>query len=276
MGLSMFDMKTLPSVVQDRLRRMLYGNHLSGDIVAMHRYRTLYFPIPKVACTSLTTLCAKILREELGDLYCEDWVPRPFRDPRARIILKRRRILINPWDLKKYRDYFKFAVVRNPYDRLVSCYENRIKKTPDFNACGTKDGVANELHRYGGFYANMGFREFALRIAEISDDQADNHFRSQSLLIHSRSGEKVVDYLGRFEDLDAVFKEVFVDRVQATGLDLPHLMKSKHRPYVSYYDRDLEEVVRGRYTDDLSKLGYGPLNLEESTQDDPASATGSA
>ena len=78
-----------------------------------------YNPVPKVACTSLKTLFFKIengidfipLVRNGIEYHIHDYYPsRPF----------------NPLDNNLRQKLWNFAVVRDPIERLISCYRNRV------------------------------------------------------------------------------------------------------------------------------------------------------
>lgn len=94
--------------------------------IALHEYKAIYFFIPKVACTSLK----KAMGEVLG-IYQRTWRERlnPFGSPK---VLNEQYYHWQHYpfvtDATLFNDYFKFTFVRNPWDRLISCYYNKVKK----------------------------------------------------------------------------------------------------------------------------------------------------
>jgi len=149
----------------------------------------------------------------------------------------------------EYRDYFKFAFVRNPWDRLVSCYFQKIvnPKGIDLNPPGEDR-----------FYRSMQFGEFVEVVAAIPDEKANAHFRSQYRGICDKNRNVLANFVGRFEnlaeDFDFVAKKIGDER-----LELPHLLRSgrrRSRPYVEFYDDRLRELVRRRFRDDVEIFGY--------------------
>lgn len=121
--------------------------------IALHKHKAIYFFIPKVACTSLK----KTMGEVLG-IYQRTWRERlnPFGSPK---VLNEQYYHWQHYpfvaDATLFDDYFKFTFVRNPWDRLISCYYNKVKK-----------GYSG--FRQYGFSPDMDFHDFAMRVCVTS------------------------------------------------------------------------------------------------------------
>src|SRR5688500_13003952 len=112
---------------------------MSGDIIALHDYQVIYFAIPKVANSSMKALCADLVRarldhEVLDAFWSDTWKPHIFRHPAARSYLMRIVILLSPAQLSQYKNYFRFCIVRSPWDRLVSCWKQKVGETDGLNS----------------------------------------------------------------------------------------------------------------------------------------------
>ena len=100
-----------------------------------------------------------------------------------------------PLALLKDNDYYRFAFVRNPLDRLVSCYAQKIV------LYARQYNMPIEFWRYGKrFSRDMSFEQFVKAVSRIPDAYSDIHFRSQHSFIYHR-GECMVDFVGHFESL---------------------------------------------------------------------------
>jgi hypothetical protein len=140
----------------------------------------------------------------------------------------------------RYATFFKFAFIRNPWDRLVSCWHNKVV---DNNYFKFDDATYPMMREYPNFVDY---------VAEMDLNTCDNHLRLQSKLIDLNS----VDFIGRFENLNHDITEVF----RRIGLPPPELTQenksSKDRPYTAYYDDSLELKVRRMYERDIQIFGY--------------------
>lgn len=133
--------------------------------------------------------------------------------------------------------YFKFAMVRNPWDKLFSQY-HYMKQRPD-------------LRKFIGMDEYDSFKRYLQLI------QKRNHvqWEHQSRFICDDNGELIVDFLGRFENF-ASDVGVILDRLGISCGALPHVNRTEHPPYHEGYDAEDIELVGHLYRDDIRLLGY--------------------
>lgn len=132
---------------------------------------------------------------------------------------------------EKWHRYFKFAVVRNPWDRLVSMYsaQKREKRT---GTASFKEWIECSWKcNYGGNSKQDQFHQMTTDNKEIC-----------------------MDFLLRFESLQEDFKYV-CDKI-GVDLTLPHINKSDHQHYSNYYDEETIEFVRKWHKRDIEEFGY--------------------
>jgi dermatan 4-sulfotransferase 1 len=147
---------------------------------------------------------------------------------------------------------FVFAFVRDPFDRLASCYVNKIVAPQTFPP------LFSEL----GFRKGMPFSAFVERVAATPDVVADDHFRSQASML-MLSGHVLPSFVGRFETIDADWARVR-EAVEARGGPdlgpLPHVNKrrggSDDLP-AFYGDPGVVALVRRRYAEDFAAFYPG-------------------
>jgi hypothetical protein len=134
-----------------------------------------------------------------------------------------------------FESSWRFAVVRNPWDRAVSAY--------------------HYCQRYNEIPAGLSFKE-ALRI-KFSDMSRFMlvHFEPQYDVLASREGCGYLNFLGRFENLQADFDHI-CRKLGIAQTTVPHRHKSKHKPYWDYYDREAGRIVKEKYAKDIEWLGY--------------------
>jgi hypothetical protein len=156
-----------------------------------------------------------------------------------------------------YPGFYRFGFVRNPWDRLVSCYRDKIRNEVDgYTNFTIRPGVANCLARWSAFAPGMSFEDFVAAVVSIPDAEADEHFRSQHTFLTNGEGKLSADFVGRYERLAEDFQIV----QQTTGLpalELPRLQAARSATrYAAFYTPRTREVVAERFRKDIEMFGY--------------------
>src|SRR5262249_28630742 len=124
-----------------------------------------------------------------------------------------------------FNSYFKFAFVRNPWDRLYSAYSY------------LKDGGWNENDRIWAAENLAEISDFNVFVNEwLTPERLDAHihFWPQSRFICDGAGRPLIDYLGYFEMIENDFNHV-AKRMQVPAT-LEHVNASKRNDYQSAYN----------------------------------------
>lgn len=149
------------------------------------------------------------------------------------------REIISYISLDDYEKYFTFAFVRNPWDRLVSVYiHNKFgNKVPfkEFPAY-VKEQIEKDFYRPG-----------------VSTDTRNVHLIPQTDYTHPQN-KSPIDFVGRFENLKSDFRKV-CDKL-GMKYNLPHVNKSNHKDYRSFYTPDLVEAVAEIYKKEIVLFNY--------------------
>ena len=135
-----------------------------------------------------------------------------------------------------FREYFKFAIVRNPWDRAVSYYIRHVSVDETFE---NKNSFEKWILSY----------EFLNKITP-----AVEVLIPQKLYITDEKGNLLVDFVGRFESLEEDWKKV----CQKAGISasLPHINTSSHEHYSFYYNKKTRRVIADAFRDDIEMFGY--------------------
>jgi hypothetical protein len=145
----------------------------------------------------------------------------------------------------KFHRYFKFAFVRNPWDRLVSTY------------FFLREGGLNWQDRQWSERNLAGYGDFGSFVRGwLTPENAYSwiHFMPQSHFICNQAGDLMVDFVGRFERLTDDFD--VVARRLGLAANLPLTNQSEHAPFAAYYDSETRDIVRLVYSRDIEAFGY--------------------
>ena len=146
---------------------------------------------------------------------------------------------------------FSFAFVRNPWDRLYSsfCYLS------NGGSGNNTDRLLNEQ-----FFQNYkeDFRSFVIEGLDSNTKESVIHLKDQSSFICNESGEIMVDFVGRFENLNEDVRKL-KEHLGITNQErqLQKLNPSKrNRDYRSVYDKEMMEKVFSLYRKDIDIFDY--------------------
>lgn len=148
---------------------------------------------------------------------------------------------------RKFKSYFKFTVVRNPYDRLVSAY------------CFLKKGGMNEQDKNWA-EKNLSpyddFDTFVKKWVNQKNIQTQIHFHPQSSFICLQKNQPGMDFIGYYENLEADFQHVCQKLNFNSTLLAMNRNSTKGKDFREYYTDETRAIVADVYADDIKVLGY--------------------
>ena len=209
-------------------------------MILSHQHKFIFVAIPKTATHAIRVA----LRPHLGS---QEWEQcRLFVDKRFPIpsIARLRHGHITCMQLqqalpeRRYSPYFKFCIVRNPYDRFVSyCY-----------------------FLYGKSWRMKLFPKHTMkRIFQNPKTPRHILFRPQHEFVSDEAGALLVDKIGRYESLQSDF-DAICQRLGLPKQPLPMPNASRHPPYQQCYDQELQEKVQAFYRRDFELFDY-PIGI---------------
>ena len=135
--------------------------------------------------------------------------------------------------------YFRFAFVRNPWERLVSWYFMCVQIP-----------APNAFAKYVRGQAPT-FTDF---ITRVTTGMGERTTWNQIDFVSGDDGEPIVDFIGRYENLAADY--AIVKERLSLSTDLPHTNRSSHGSYRDYYTDETRAIVADRYARDIAHFGY--------------------
>jgi len=206
-------------------------------MIVSHRHRFIFAAVPKTGTHSVR----QALREQMGDDDVEQvglFVNRRF--PWANLAAVQHGHLslgqVRPYlGEDTFGSYFKFAFVRNPFDRFVSYCAFMLR--------------GNDLFQQ---QPREVMRHFLFR------DPPEGHilFQPQASLLLDRDGKTLLtDAIGRVEDMQASYDAICA-RIGIPSRPLARVNGTNRDDYRRYYDRQLMDGVAARYAVDLDLFGY--------------------
>lgn len=189
----------------------------------------LFVHIPKTAGNSIQSILRDYSEDEIVALRGEqDGIERfGLRNPNYKVrkhsTLAEYRMALGE---EQFGPLYKFACVRNPWDRMVSYYFRPTRDLMSWNRKEFKKMILNA-------FSVVDY----LRLAEEEDP-----FRN-------------VDYVMRFETLADDFRHVCA-ALDIPAAPLPQYNRSSREHYAKYYDDELRELVRKRFAPEIERFGY--------------------
>ena len=147
----------------------------------------------------------------------------------------------------EYDDCFKFTFVRNPWDKLLSTWKDKI----ELQWTGWSYTEPKEYHKWriNEFekYKNKDFKYF-VKTFNPSDER---HVEEQLNLFDIDN----IDYVGRFETIQQDFNTV-CDAIGIPHRVLPVINTTDHKHYTEYYDDETRSIVASKYARDIEHFKY--------------------
>lgn len=174
---------TLPD---NATQRDLLFRHLIFD----DKRRSLFCFVEKVGCTDMKRLMfvtAGVLPVETAN---QEWVDLKYLEKGLRKASLLNKTLTPDGRMERIRDYFKFMIVRNPLERLVSGYRNKIESPLIGTSTKFPNYVKREilqkyrpldfmqwLNKGGSYNISISFPEFVQYIIDTKKELLNPHFK---------------------------------------------------------------------------------------------------
>ena len=196
------------------------------------RKQFLFVHVPKTGGNSIQNILKNHSEDEIV-------TPRPHQDGIERFEVRNSTYKITKHstlshyksviDAATYRSLFKFAVMRNPWDMMISYYFSPHRAVTEWN--------------------RNDFIELMKTVPTL------RHYICEDPVSDQEKVDADLDLLMRFERLDDDFRTVCA-RIGIEYAPLPRRNRSERAHYSQYYDEELIELVARRFSEEVSSGGY--------------------
>lgn len=208
-----------------------------------HRHRCIFIEIPKTGSSSVRALLGSPAKPHLNICQVRDEITthwtrrgRPIHHVLGALYelvpeATRRRI-----GERQFETYFKFSFVRNPWDRVVSLYHR-------------KEGL--QLAK------EMSFDDFVewIRYSSSTCIHPVPHTNQLDWLV-GPSGELLVDFVGRFENLASDWAAIATRLGLCTTLPHERRNPTPRKHYTEYYTARSQARIAEKFAVDIEYFGY--------------------
>lgn len=183
--------------------------------------------IEKVACSSIRYALGKHLGVDQPQHWPHHW---PFPRMSSAAVLAR-------------SNCYRFAFVRNPYDRLVSCWAHKVRRH-----------LGQQAHcpLWPELSSSTSFPDFVAWVSSHDPETCDRHFRPQWTFLES-AGNLIVDDLLPFERLSETWSGL-ADRFGWPKLSRRNVTAHPH--YRELFTRQVRKHAEKFYRRDFDLLRY--------------------
>jgi hypothetical protein len=133
-----------------------------------------------------------------------------------------------------FNNYYKFTFVRNPWDWQVSLYHFML-----------------QYPRHPQHKLVSGLKTFD----DYIEWRVNEDLELQRDFVYDEDGNKIVDYVGKFENLQEDFN-VILGNLSLEPVQLPFINRSKHKHYKEYYNDKTRNLIGSAFRKDIEDFKY--------------------
>ncbi|NEO98873.1 MAG: sulfotransferase family protein [Symploca sp. SIO2E9] len=143
-----------------------------------------------------------------------------------------------------WEECFTFALVRNPWDLMVSSYNWWLQKASKYEQLHQEIEAIRQLGSFPAFinsiYGSMMLNEYYGSIVDWICDCRQ---------------KVIVEFVGKFESLDDDWSYI-CKRLSLKDTTLPHTNQTSRLTYQDYYDTKSKKIVEQRFEWAINQFGY--------------------
>jgi len=143
-----------------------------------------------------------------------------------------------------YKNCFKFCVVRNPWERMISYYHWKKQK---------QSGMPNDE-----------FNESAFKLLVQNQPGMETYLVDRKMYLNKALGVLInpfdmspIDYYLKYENLEEDFAKLITKLgIHHEGANLNRIGKTHRKHYRHYYSEEMAEFVAKRFKNEIEYFGY--------------------
>lgn len=211
------------------------------DYIVLDKQKIVYGRVPKVANSSIKATLTHLLEgpfdSEMKKQKDRFW--KQSTDGQTRMVTREKALKLN-------KRFFSFSFVRNPFDRVISAYNNKI----------VENKIISTKMRTMNLNLGMSFEEFVQVLAKTPDDELDIHLLPQSSILKFEN-RIIPKFVGRLEnikeDWEILGKVMAAEGVPTLGkLPSKNVRRKDSDVITSYFEsKEIIDLVHERYKDDI-------------------------
>lgn len=168
---------------------------------------------------------------------------------------------------EEIENYYKFTIVRNPYDRLTSLWHfccTAPVRGSDISFEEFVTTVYGKFKKHGLHDIKEYRKSKTIRDIPHANYLPDDEFSTVTPMINwlkDKSGEIHIDFIGRYENLSKDINFV-TNKLEMGNISLPRLLPSSthspipRRKYTEYYNKETKKMATEMYEEDLDFFKY--------------------
>lgn len=243
-------------------RKAIAGAYLPNELIdVVPAVRVLYVAVPKAACTRIRSiLAASVARDTISNWQRDtNWL---VHDRKVNGLQAPRHSILDFYNVATDPNALRFSIVRNPYDRLVSCWADQYRD----RSLGSSDGRIKRYLKYrravseklpAGAGKTLSFPEFVQFATATADRWIDRHWTPQHAILNLAGVQ--LHFAGKMENLSEHITRL-LDHVNLPAESRAEFAKpfhnSKRGLMHEYYTAELADLVYRTYERDFDTFQY--------------------
>lgn len=181
--------------VYRRKAQQAHQESLIQRYLVNHRHRIIFCPIPKNACTLF-----KLMIVEHSD--SQHHFQKSNENIHSYTAMQCNGFGVDHLEYLQSKEFFKFVILRNPFERLVSAYLDKFVKPVELESFA-QIVIQDICQRFGqplDFRRSITFHQFVHYLTTTEDAWMNEHWRPQHTFLEKHLFE--FDLVGQFEELE--------------------------------------------------------------------------